>query len=110
MGVFIRDKKWRQRGTGIKVADPRQDCYFDPGQEGLVEVQHRQVIDRLLAHPNDFEVAWERHGVKFDASGKVLELDTPPLILSSVSEIGTDLPIPDHPEPLVRRRGRPKKR
>ena len=73
MGVFIRDKKYRQRGTGIKVADPRQDCYFDPANEGLVEVNYRQVIDRLLAHPNDFEVAWDKHGIHFDASGKVME-------------------------------------
>ena len=106
MGVWIRDKKHRQRGTGIKIADPRQDCYFDPANDGLVEVQHRQVIDRLLAHPNDFEVAWERHGVRFDGAGKVLEVAPPP----SASAIGTDLPILDQPEPLVRRRGRPKKR
>lgn len=72
MGVWIRDRKWRQRSTGIKVVDPRQDCFFDPANEGLVNVEHKAVIDRLLAHPTDFEVAWDKLGVVFDEAGKVV--------------------------------------
>ena len=70
---YIRDKKWRQRGTGIKIADPRQDCFFSPENQGLVDVKHKQVVDRLLAHPNDFEVAWDLMGVHFDESGNQIE-------------------------------------
>ena len=109
MGVWIRDKKHRQRGTGIKIADPRQDCYFDPAQEGLVEVQHKQVVDRLLAHPYDFEVAWEKHGVHFDASGKAME----PIVAGQTSIVRTpeaEIRVSRETAPVsVRRRGRPKK-
>ena len=98
---WVRDKKWRQRGVGIKIDDPRQACYFDPANEGLVNVQYKQVVDRLLSHPNDFEIAWEHHGIRFDAQGKVIDPETPPLLLSSVTPIEDELPKP--------KRGRPKK-
>lgn len=106
MGVWIRDRKWRQRGTGIKVADPRQDCFFDPANEGLVDVQHKQVVDRLLAHPTEFEVAWEKHGVIFDVSGKVVDADGVEEVRSyEPGEAATEVP-----EPVERpKRGRPRK-
>ena len=72
MGVWLRDKKWRQRGVGIKIADPRQDCYFDPAQGGLVEVEWLQVVNRLLQHPNDFEIAWDKIGIVFDSEGRAV--------------------------------------
>lgn len=102
MGVFIVDKKWRQRGTGIKISDPRQDCYFDPANEGLVEVHHKQVIERLLAHPHDFEVAWGKHGISFDESGKTIQ--------SNTSNDAVSIPIVTAETlPLLKTRGRPKK-
>ena len=104
MGIWIRDKKWRQRGTGIKIADPRQDCYFDPAQDGLVEVEYKQVVDRLLDHPHDFEIAWERHGILFDASGKVLG-DQTAETTGDASEASVQWTVTPPPKP----RGRPKK-
>ena len=105
MGVWIRDRKWRQRSTGIKVVDPRQDCFFDPANEGLVNVEHKAVIDRLLAHPTDFEVAWDKLGVVFDEAGKVVNA---PVSVPVVEMTQTDASAESEPSEKPKR-GRPKK-
>ena len=104
---YLRDKKWRQRGTGIKISDPRQDCYFDPANQGLVDVKHKQVVDRLLAHPNDFEVAWDLLGIHFDESGKQIEASTNGTTGSSAT---VSIPVFTQEQVVEKaKRGRPKK-
>lgn len=87
--MFIRWRKWRQSNTGMKIADPRQSCFFDAENKGVVDVKFKQVVDRLLAHPNEFEIAYDLYGIAFGEDGRQIEENTITGLKSEVSQAET---------------------
>lgn len=68
--MFVRYKGWRQlEAFNVKKFSPHNVPFlFTREEEGVCDVTHRPTLE-LLLRESQFEIAYERYGIKHDERG-----------------------------------------
>ena len=83
---WIKFKRWSYLtplAPHVAVCGSGQRYLWNGDQGGATLVDRKADVEELLnppgGQPSDYEVAWERYGVTFDARGQEMVHDTPPV-------------------------------
>lgn len=110
---FVRFKRWRYLAPlapHVAICGSGRRYVWTGADEGEVSVLYKADVEWLLNPPGEgeslYELAYERHGIAFDAAGKEIDL--------TMTSPGPDAIAPqeksEDPTPAHRGPGRPKRR
>ena len=75
--MLIRYRWWDTDGVSAhKAIRGATEYVFLDSEHGLCDVRDRVGIEYLLARSANYELAYDRYGVTFDAQGREVELQT----------------------------------
>lgn len=99
---YVRYKDWAADGVVAKKAlVGTHDYTFFDAQEGVCLIPNQRDVAFLLRLPSNlYEVAWERHGVRFDAEGQEIQESVEP---PRKEPLPSSLPPPRRGRPPTRR-------
>ena len=108
---FIRFKRWNYLtplAPHVAICDSGHRYVWTGAERGAVSVPHQADVAWLLNSPGEaesvYELAYERHGIVFDATGTELTPTDPPRHPATVEDHDESVPTPRHQKP-----GRPKR-
>ena len=107
---LLRYRYWDSDGLTAKkaIVGNREYSFFD-ADHGVCFIPSKKDADWLLRNSINYEVAWDRYGVTFDAKGNEVVPVTAAAAATEAIAVSHRLPASVVDAPVVSKRGRPRK-